>query len=157
MQEAEKKQAEFMLMAQQINGKSLAAIVAEENPDEVAVLYANLISEEHEEFQEAFTSYLNATDEAVRFSAIVDISDALADMLVVMLGVANALDIPLTDCYNEVHRSNMLKGTPVRTDKGLEMRLIKNAEGKVLKPEGWNKPRLKEILQQRMFFANAGN
>lgn len=153
----QQKQQEFMVVCQQATGKSLAVIVDESNPDPIALLYANLNAEEDEELQDAVKAYCNATDEAIRFAAIVDIADALADKYVVMLGLANALDIPFDACYNEVHRSNMLKATPVRTDKGLEMRLVKNTEGKILKPEGWMKPQLKQVLQQRLFQATQSN
>ena len=65
----------------------------------------------------------------------VGIADACADLIVTVLGTAAEYGIPFDDVWTEVHRSNMAKaGGPVRPD------------GKRLKPEGWQPPRIAELL-----------
>lgn len=61
--------------------------------------------------------------------------DVLCDVLYVVFGAADAFGIDIEPFFNEVHRTNMLKSTgPVRED------------GKRLKPEGWQPPRIAEML-----------
>lgn len=45
---------------------------------------------------------------------VIDLADAMADTLYVLLGAAIAYSIPLGECFDEVHRSNMTK-TPTRS------------------------------------------
>ena len=63
------------------------------------------------------------------------IADGLADLLYVVLGTALTYGIDLEPVFCEVHQTNMAK----QTGDG-------PAIGKVQKPEGWQPPRIKEIL-----------
>jgi predicted HAD superfamily Cof-like phosphohydrolase len=86
--------------------------------------------------QEEFDEYIQAENE----ESIVDVADALADIIYIACGTAVAYGIPLDKIFNEVHRSNMAKlvnGQP-----------IYRADGKVLKPEGWTAPDVKGILEK---------
>lgn len=61
--------------------------------------------------------------------------DGLVDLLVVTISTAAEFGIDLDPFWSEVHRTNMAKlGGEVRAD------------GKRLKPEGWEPPDLKSIL-----------
>ena len=65
--------------------------------------------------------------------------DAMCDILVVTLNVACAMNLDLEPFFNEVHRTNMAKaGGPVRED------------GKKLKPEGWEPPKIRELLEDQL-------
>ena len=70
---------------------------------------------------------------------IVEIADALTDILYVVYGAGHAFGIDLDKCYTEVHRSNMSKlgedGKPICRD-----------DGKVLKGPNYFHPNLKDIL-----------
>lgn len=67
---------------------------------------------------------------------IAKIADGICDSIVVLIGTALAYGIPIQECWDEVHRTNMAKiGGPVRED------------GKRLKPEGWTPPNLEEIIE----------
>src|SRR5438034_10485198 len=72
---------------------------------------------------------------------LVEIADALGDLLYVLYGAANAYGIDLEPVFNEIHRSNMKKVDP-KTGK-----IRYRKDGKVLKPEGWEKPRLAPIIE----------
>ena len=69
---------------------------------------------------------------------IVEIADALADIIYIACGTAVAYGIPLDKIFDEVHRSNMAKlvdGKPLYRE-----------DGKVMKPAGWKAPDVKAIL-----------
>ena len=95
---------------------------------ELAKLRLELIREEVEE--------LNVGIEGMD---IVEIADALTDILYVVYGAGHAFGIDLDACYAEVHRSNMSKlgedGEPIYRD-----------DGKVLKGPNYFHPNLADIL-----------
>jgi predicted HAD superfamily Cof-like phosphohydrolase len=70
---------------------------------------------------------------------IVEIADALTDILYVTYGAGHAFGIDLDKCFEEVHRSNMSKldenGQPIYRE-----------DGKVLKGPGYSQPRLGPII-----------
>lgn len=74
-------------------------------------------------------------EEAIDAEDIVQIADALGDLLYVVYGAALAFGVDLEPVFAEIHRSNMTKrGGPVRED------------GKVLKPTTYSPPDLAPIL-----------
>ena len=84
--------------------------------------------------REEFNEYIEAENE----NDIVEIADALADIIYIACGTAVSYGIPLDKVFDEVHRSNMAKlvdGKPIRRE-----------DGKVLKPEGWTPPDIKSVL-----------
>jgi predicted HAD superfamily Cof-like phosphohydrolase len=85
--------------------------------------------------EEEFNEYIDAEQKL----DIVGIADALADVIYIACGTAVSYGIPLDKVFEEVHRSNMAKlvdGKPIYRD-----------DGKVLKPEGWQPPDIKSILE----------
>jgi predicted HAD superfamily Cof-like phosphohydrolase len=88
------------------------------------LLRANLIREEAAE-----------TITAIESNDIVEVADGLCDLIYVALGAALEFGIDLAPLFDEVHRSNMEKvGGDIRSD------------GKILKPDGWKPPRIRELL-----------
>jgi predicted HAD superfamily Cof-like phosphohydrolase len=71
---------------------------------------------------------------------LVEIADALADIIYIACGTAVSYGIPLDDVFAEVHRSNM--------DKLVNDQVIRRADGKIQKPEGWTAPDIKSILDK---------
>ena len=74
------------------------------------------------------------------FNNIIEVADALADIIYIACGTAVSYGIPLDDVFAEVHRSNMAKlvdGKPIYRE-----------DGKVLKPEGWMPPDIKGVLDK---------
>lgn len=66
---------------------------------------------------------------------IVEIADGFADLIYVILGSAISYGIDLRPVWDEVHRSNMQKEGGSR-----------RADGKILKPEGWQRPDIAKVL-----------
>lgn len=71
---------------------------------------------------------------AVSDGDIVEVADALADIIYVAIGMAIEFGIPLDRVWDEVQRTNMAKVDPT-TGK-----VHRRADGKVLKPDGWTPP-----------------
>jgi len=94
-------------------------------------MYLNLIREEYTELFEA-----NAKDDRV------EMLDALIDIMVVTAGALHSLGVDADGAWKEVMRSNFAKVDP-RTGK-----VTRREDGKVLKPEGWEPPRLKSFLRR---------
>jgi predicted HAD superfamily Cof-like phosphohydrolase len=94
----------------------------------VAKLRYELIQEELEELEEA-----------IRYKDIVDVADALTDLLYVVYGAGHSFGIDLNKCFEEVHNSNMSK-------LGEDGRPIYREDGKVLKGPNYFKPNLEKIM-----------
>ena len=94
----------------------------------LAQLRVDLIAEE-----------LNELVDALADDDMVEIADALTDILYVTYGAGVAFGIELDPCFHEVHRSNMSKldeyGKPIYRE-----------DGKVLKGPGYSKPDLTPII-----------
>ena len=93
-----------------------------------AMLRLNLIYEEYTELEDAVTE-----------KDLIDIADALTDILYVTYGTGLAYGIDLDKCFEEVHRSNMSKLGP-------DGNPIYREDGKVLKGINYTQPDLKSVL-----------
>jgi phosphoribosyl-ATP pyrophosphohydrolase len=76
---------------------------------------------------------------AVEASDLVEIADAVADLIWVTLEAAVTFGIPIEPVFAEVRRSNLTK---VRTDQ-----VAVNAAGKIVKGPGFSPPDLLPILE----------
>lgn len=85
-----------------------------------------------EEFLEWITAYSAGN--------LVEMADALADLLYVVYGTAHESGLPIDRIFAEVHRSNMTKFNP-------DGSIPKRADGKALKAATWEPPKIKEILE----------
>ena len=93
-----------------------------------ATLYMNLISEEYQETLSAFKN-----------NDMIEVTDGLADMVWVIMGMCNSCGIDFDSVWQEVKASNMSKFPDGKT--------IKNEHGKIMKPESYFKPDLKRVLK----------
>ena len=98
-------------------------------PDEnIVKLRLQLIKEELEELEQALND-----------KNLLDVADALTDILYVTYGAGHSFGINLDACFEEVQRSNMSKldenGKP-----------IYNEYGKVMKGPNFSKPNLKQFI-----------
>ena len=71
---------------------------------------------------------------------LVEVADALTDILYVTYGAGHAFGINLDKCFNEVQNSNMSK-------LGLNGRPIYNEFGKVMKGPKYFKPNLSKFIK----------
>ncbi len=94
-------------------------------------MYCALIEEEHKELEQALLDNNN-----------VEVLDALIDILVVTVGAIHSLGADGEGAWNEVMRTNFAKIDAV-TGK-----VRKREDGKVLKPEGWEPPKLEAFLKR---------
>ena len=102
-------------------------------PDvDLAELRLDLIQEEVDELATAFIN-----------QDIVEIADALTDILYVTYGAGHAFGIDLDTCFTEVHRSNMSK-------LGIDGKPIYRHDGKVLKGRNYSPPQLAKIIQAKI-------
>ena len=79
-------------------------------------------------------------EEAIKENDRVEQLDALIDILVVTLGAIRAGDFKGKSAWKEVMKTNFAKINP-ETGK-----VIKREDGKVLKPKGWEAPKLKQFI-----------
>ena len=100
--------------------------------DELADLRLDLIAEETGELYSALAE-----------KNIVEIADALTDILYVTYGAGHAFGIDLDTCFTEVHRSNMSK-------LGIDGKPIYRHDGKVLKGRNYSPPQLAKIIQSKL-------
>ena len=89
--------------------------------------------------KEELLEYLDACKD----NDIVEVTDALADQLYILLGtmVAHGMQGIIKDVFNEVHRSNMSK-------LGEDGKPIYREDGKVLKGPNFSKPNLEQFLAE---------
>ena len=82
---------------------------------------------------------LNELKEAVKNNNIVEVADALTDILYVAYGAGHSFGIDLDKCFDEVQRSNMSK-------LGSDGKPIYNESGKVTKGPDYFAPDLKKFI-----------
>tara|TARA_B100001250_G_C19348821_1_gene592411 strand:- start:258 stop:629 length:372 start_codon:yes stop_codon:yes gene_type:complete len=97
--------------------------------EKINALRLSLINEELEELKKAISD-----------NDIVEVADALTDILYVTYGAGHAFGINLDKCFNEVQDSNMSK-------LGKDKKPIYNEHGKVMKGPDYFKPDLSKFLK----------
>ena len=117
------KVGEFMkTFGQEVKSKSSLS------SDKINILRINLIEEELDELKKAINQ-----------KNLIEVADALTDILYVTYGAGQAFGINLDKCFEEVQNSNMSKlgddGKPIYSEKG-----------KVLKGPNYFKPNLSNLL-----------
>ena len=91
-------------------------------------LYLSLIDEEYDELMESQSN--------------TETLDACMDMIWVILGYCYMKGFDVEGAWAEVARSNLAKIDPT-TGK-----VIKRADGKVMKPDGWTPPKLEQFIKK---------
>ena len=97
--------------------------------DTIVQLRVDLIEEE-----------LNELKEAIKNNDLVEVADALTDILYVTYGAGHSFGVDLDKCFDEVQRSNMSK-------LGEDGNPIYNELGKVMKGPNYSAPDLKKIIE----------
>ena len=94
----------------------------------LAALRLDLIDEEVQELRDGLGK-----------GSLLEVADALTDILYVVYGAGHSFGIDLDDCFNEVHRSNMTK-------LGEDGRPMYRDDGKVMKGPNYETPNLEQFL-----------
>ena len=82
---------------------------------------------------------LDELSKAIKENDILEVADALTDILYVAYGAGHAFGINLDKCFDEVQKSNMSK-------LGKDKKPIYNENGKVMKGPDYFKPDLSKFL-----------
>ena len=98
--------------------------------DKINQLRISLIQEELDELKEAMTN-----------NDLLEVADALTDLLYVTYGAGHAFGIDLDKCFDEVQNSNMSK-------LGEDGKPIYNEFGKVMKGPNYFKPDLSKFVNK---------
>ena len=125
-------QAEFMQACAQTTGQY--------NWEQVK-LYMRLIEEEVGETREGVTALSLRQKPTV--AQLADAVDGALDVIVVAIGLLHSLGVDPQPLWDEVAYSNRKKIDPA-TGK-----VRKREDGKVLKPDGWEPPRLAELIAKQ--------
>ena len=97
--------------------------------DKINSLRISLINEELEELKQAISE-----------KNLIEVADALTDILYVTYGAGHAFGLNLDACFNEVQKSNMSK-------LGKDGKPIFNDSGKVMKGPDYFKPDLSKFIE----------
>lgn len=95
----------------------------------LAALRLDLIEEEVQELRDGLGK-----------KSMLEIADALTDILYVVYGAGHAFGLDLDDCFHEVHRSNMTK-------LGEDGRPMYRDDGKVMKGPNYEEPNLLPFVE----------
>ena len=98
--------------------------------EKINQLRISLIQEEVDELKEAMAN-----------NDLLEVADALTDLLYVTYGAGHAFGIDLDKCFNEVQNSNMSK-------LGKDGKPIYNQLGKVMKGPNYFKPDLRKFVNK---------
>jgi predicted HAD superfamily Cof-like phosphohydrolase len=79
---------------------------------------------------------------------LVEIADALGDLLYVVYGAAVAYGIDLKPVFDEIHAANLSKGDP---------EVVRRPDGKLLKAANYRPPQVREIIRSQMEVAAAAS
>jgi predicted HAD superfamily Cof-like phosphohydrolase len=90
-------------------------------------LYMRLVQEEFDETLDAFTK-----------GDTIELADGMVDMVWVIMGLASSVGVNFEDVWYEVKASNM--------SKVVDGKLIKREDGKVMKPDTYFRPNIKNVL-----------
>lgn len=98
----------------------------------VRKLRRKLLQEEYKEYKQAENN-----------NDLENIAKELADIIYIVAGTAHAYGINLDAVFEKVHESNM--------EKFPNGKILRRADGKIQKPEGWTMPDISEAMSETIF------
>lgn len=143
--------------------KSFMTYFGQHASPETARLYYDLVREEFSELEVAMAAH----QQSPSHETVTEIADACIDLVYVVSGLLHGLGLDPQPLWDEVHRSNIAKikhacGTcetkgvvdiegveitcPQCGGSGYHYEVRRRADGKVLKPDGWQPPNLLPLV-----------
>ncbi len=125
-----KKQLSSVQIFHESFGLGVSTLPKADLGEQINLLRYNLMKEENEEYLEA-----------VQNGDLIEIADALGDMLYILCGtiLEHGLQHKIEEVFEEIQRSNMSK-------LGENGKPIYREDGKVMKGPNYFKPNIKEVL-----------
>ena len=105
-------------------------------------LYLDLVREETGELEQAMAEFYAAENKQDEQMARAEVLDAICDSIWVLVGLAKTMDLPVEWGWDEVTITNLKK---IDAELGTVMR---DENGKIMKPPGWRAPDMLRIIQQ---------
>lgn len=110
-----------------------------EAPNQAAISLAKALI--REEYEKELVPALLKFESAPSLENLVEVADGIADTIYVLCQLARVLGVPLDDVWRAVHSSNLRKVGP-------SGKVLRRADGKILKPEGWQPPNIFNVLHE---------
>lgn len=137
-----------LLSEQDLNEKAAADLLKDpknELGQRISTLYTDLVNYAlvpvvRQIPYDVYLSQFTETNNLIKKELLIELGDALADLLVVVYGAGHTYGLDLNAAFAEVHRSNMSKlgedGKPIK----------RPSDGKVLKGSRYSPPDLKKVF-----------
>lgn len=119
----------------------IKAVGHEPGPDRIP-LYLELVREEVGELEEGMAGYFASETDTEKQIHRAEVVDAICDTIWVLIGLGRMMNLPLEEAWDEVAITNFKKIDP---ELG---RVMKDENGKVMKPSGWREPNMLRIVKQ---------
>ena len=139
MTDVQKQQAEFMVAM----GKELSTSPNAEPPCDDIILANKLVEEEMQELVDEMGMVLVHCrgGEPLDEDLLKNVVSEAADFVYVLMQYLNVLGLPFQEVYDAIHTANMKKMGP-------DGKPVYREDGKVLKPEGWQRADILAIIRE---------
>lgn len=121
--------------------------LGEDNLLQQTELWGRLINEETNElYTHMSVLERDVIDRNPLAPVMANILDDLVDIVYVVMGMANALNLPFQEAWDRVQKANMAKA--IKQDDETYKVKKRASDGKVLKPEGWQPPDIEGVIRE---------
>ncbi len=105
-------------------------------------LWWKLIKEEFIELADAVGDFSYPSHSGDNLVNLRDVVSEAVDLVYVTMGLMNALGLPFDEVFAAIHQANM--------NKCVDGQVIRRADGKILKPDGWKPANVLDLLKKHL-------